>query len=122
MIVTGLKIKKWKNFTKGDIRLNRRLFHIGPNASGKSNFLHIFRLLRDVSLSSGGGLKKAVEDRRGVSAIRCMEAREKPAISTEVQLTEDNPERVWLYRLSFHQRRKQIQVEEEQVELDGRVL
>jgi predicted ATPase len=122
MFVQRLKIENWKNFRKGEIHLSRRLFLIGPNASGKSNFLDIFRFLRDISLSSGGGLKKAVEDRRGVSAIRCLAAREKPEILIEVELKEDNPEQIWIYRLSFNHRRKNLEVKEEHVELNGKVL
>lgn len=120
MLVTRLKIENWKNFKKGEIRLTRRLFLIGPNASGKSNFLDIFRFLRDISLASGGGLKKAVEDRRGVSAIRCLSARENPKISIEVELKDY--ETVWIYRLSFKEFRKSVHVEEEYVERDGEVL
>lgn len=122
MYVQRLKIENWKNFKKGEVKLSRRLFLIGPNASGKSNFLDIFRFLRDISLSSGGGLKKAVEDRRGVSAIRCLAAREKPEISIEVELREESPEQVWIYRLSFNQRRKNLEVKEEFVSLNGKIL
>jgi AAA domain, putative AbiEii toxin, Type IV TA system len=56
MFVRRLSIENWKNFPKGEVNLSRRLFLIGPNASGKSNFLDIFRFLRDLSLSKGGGL------------------------------------------------------------------
>lgn len=122
MFVQRLKIENWKNFKKGEVNLSKRLFLIGPNASGKSNFLDIFRFLRDISLSSGGGLKKAVEDRRGVSAIRCLAAREKPEISIEVELKEDNPEQVWIYHLSFNQYRKNLEVKKEYVEFNGEVL
>lgn len=122
MYVQKLKIENWKNFRQGEVNLSRRLFLIGPNASGKSNFLDIFRFLRDISLSSGGGLKKAVEDRRGVSAIRCLAAREKSEIVIEVELKEDNPEQIWVYRLSFNQHRKNLEVKEEYVELNGKVL
>lgn len=122
MYVQRLKIENWKNFREGEVFLSRRLFLIGPNASGKSNFLDIFRFLRDISLSSGGGLKKAVEDRRGVSAIRCLAAREKPEIVIEVELKEDNPEQIWVYRLSFNQHRNTLEVKDEYVELNGKVL
>ena len=47
-----------------DTPLSRRVFIIGPNASGKSNFLDAFRFLRDVAKSEGGGLQKGVVFRR----------------------------------------------------------
>jgi predicted ATPase len=45
--------------------LSRRVFLVGPNASGKSNLLDVFRFLHDV-VSVGGGLEEAVRKRQGV--------------------------------------------------------
>ncbi len=33
----------WKNFSSVDVELQQRVFLVGPNASGKSNFLDAFR-------------------------------------------------------------------------------
>ncbi|MGI8638982.1 MAG: AAA family ATPase [Pyrinomonadaceae bacterium] len=122
MFVQRLKIENWKNFRKGDVNLSRRLFLIGPNASGKSNFLDIFRFLREISLDTGGGFKQAVETRNGVSAIRCLFARKKPDISIEVELKDDD-DSVWVYQLSFgqNQNRNPI-IKSERVEHNGKVL
>jgi len=38
MRITHIRLENWKNFRFVDIPLQRRLFIIGPNASGKSNF------------------------------------------------------------------------------------
>jgi len=123
MYVRRLRIENWKNFPKGDVKLSRRLFLIGPNASGKSNFLDIFRFLRDLSLSKGGGLRQAIESRGGVSAIRCLAARKNPDILIEVELEDDPGKDVWLYRLSFSQDKQRTPlIKEERVEHNGRVL
>ena len=124
MYVQRLKIENWKNFRHGEVGLSRRLFLIGPNASGKSNFLDIFRFLRDLCISRGGGLRQAVEVRRGVSAIRCLAARRYPDILIEVELREESPkDDVWLYRLKFNQDNLQRpQIKEERVEHNGIVL
>jgi predicted ATPase len=124
MYVQRLRIENWKNFRHGDVPLSRRLFLIGPNASGKSNFLDIFRFLRDLCLSRGGGLRQAVEVRRGVSAIRCLAARRYPDILIEVELREEAPkEDVWLYRLKFNQDNLQRpQIKEERVEHNSEIL
>lgn len=124
MYVQRLRIENWKNFRHADVRLSRRLFLIGPNASGKSNFLDIFRFLRDLCLPRGGGLRQAVEVRRGVSAIRCLAARRYPDILIEVELREELPrDDVWLYRLKFNQDNLQRpQIKEERVEHNGKVL
>lgn len=63
MIVSHLRIKNWRNFREVDVPLRERTYLLGANASGKSNLLDVFRFLRDVSKSYGGGLQKAVLDR-----------------------------------------------------------
>jgi len=125
MFVQKLKIENWKNFQRGETQLGHRLFLVGPNASGKSNFLDIFRFLRDLSIP-GGGLQKAVDSRGGASAIRCLAARRYSNILLDVELKEDNNEEaggVWRYRLSFKQDKLRIpQITEERVEHNGNIL
>ena len=41
-----LNLQSWRNFTEVEVDLQRRVFLVGPNASGKSNFLDVFRFLR----------------------------------------------------------------------------
>ena len=103
MIVSHLVLKNWRNFKRVDVELGERVFIAGPNASGKSNFLDAFRFLRDVA-KTGGGLQTAVDNRGGVSKIRCLVAREKPFITLSVSLAEnpgENP--IWRYELEFKQ-------------------
>ncbi len=125
MYVQHLRIENWKNFQKGEARLGHRLFLVGPNASGKSNFLDIFRFLRDLTIS-GGGLRKAVEARGGVSAIRCLAARRYSHILLDVELNEDNggtEKGGWRYLLSFNQdKQRRTLIEEERVEHNGEIL
>lgn len=123
MFVRKLSIENWKNFPKGEVRMARRLFLIGPNASGKSNFLDIFRFLRDLCLSKGGGLRQAVEERSGVSAIRCLAARKYSDILIEVEIQEEgSSDGVWMYRLKFNQDNlRRPVVQEERVEYNGKV-
>ncbi|MEB3242124.1 MAG: AAA family ATPase [Cyanobacteriota bacterium] len=60
MRITHLRLEYWKNFRFVDIPIQRRLFIIGPNASGKSNFLDMIRFLRDVC-DPEGGFQRAVK-------------------------------------------------------------
>ncbi len=70
-------LRNWKNFAQTDVAIQNRAFLVGPNASGKSNFLDVFRFLRDLA-SPGGGFQEAIRRRGGVSAIRCLAARRYP--------------------------------------------
>ena len=63
MVITNLKLKNWRNFRNAEINLSQISYIVGPNASGKSNLLDVFRFLRDICKSEGGGLQKAVKDR-----------------------------------------------------------
>ena len=107
---THLYSENWRNFTKADVALQQRIFLIGPNASGKSNLLDIFRFLQDV-VSVGGGFQEAVGKRGGVSPLRCLAARKRPEISVWVRIGEHQRETVWEYELRFtqdHRRRAVI--------------
>ena len=103
MFISHIALSNWRNFKHVDVPLKERLFIIGPNACGKSNFLDAFRFLRDVA-RSGGGLQEAVRIRGGVSRIRCLSARAKPDIGIEVVLSnEDTGRQCWKYQLVFSQ-------------------
>ena len=69
MLITKLTLKNWRNFKKVDVSLRERVYVIGPNASGKSNLLDVFRFLRDVAKPEGGGLQKAVKDRGDIDRL-----------------------------------------------------
>ncbi|HEX8409161.1 MAG TPA: AAA family ATPase [Thermoanaerobaculia bacterium] len=103
MLVTHLAAKNWRNFRRIDVDLGERQFIVGPNASGKSNFLDIFRFLRDIAKSEGGGLQKAVKDRGGVSKLRSLAARKDPEIAIEIALGEIGGAPEWRYALGIKQ-------------------
>ena len=95
-------LQNWKNFARVDVSLQRRVFLVGPNASGKSNFLDVFRFLRDIA-SSGGGFQEAVRRRGGVSAIRCLTARRYSDIGIRVLVDSGDSGKRWEYELTFNQ-------------------
>lgn len=104
MIVSYIKLKNWRNFQSVEAPLGRRMFLVGPNASGKSNFLDALRFLRDIAKSEGGGLQKAVSERGGLSKIRCLSARKESQVEIEVHLSksrEDEP--LWKYGIGIKQ-------------------
>jgi predicted ATPase len=103
---THLVLENWRNFGHADVWLQRRVFLVGPNASGKSNLLDVFRFLRDI-VSEGGGFQWAVRQRGGVSRLRCLAARARPDIAVSVALGDDVAPRAWEYELRFTQDNRQ---------------
>jgi predicted ATPase len=101
MKVTNIAIRNWRNFGEADVHLQDRTFIVGANASGKSNFLDIFRFLRDIASSSGGGLQKAIMDRGGMKKVRSLAARRNPNILLDVTMTDGAAE--WRYLLEITQ-------------------
>jgi len=104
MIVSNIKLKNWRNFRSVEVALGRRMFLVGPNASGKSNFLDALRFLRDIAKSEGGGLQRAVSERGGISKIRCLAARKEPQVEIEIHLSESQgQEPLWKYGIGIKQ-------------------
>jgi predicted ATPase len=125
MIISHVRLKNWRNFRDVDVKLGDRVFIVGPNASGKSNFLDVFRFLRDIAKSSGG-LQKAIEDRDGLSKIRCLTAKKNPAVEIEIHLADISGQKdQWKYKLSMIQQprgdRRSL-IEHEQVYKNGKLI
>lgn len=98
-----LRLENWRNFEKAEVELQPRVFLVGPNASGKSNLLDVFRFLRDI-VSVGGGFQGAVRNPRGgVSKIRSLSARRYPNVSIEVAIGSEEEPDLWEYKLAFTQ-------------------
>ena len=103
MIISHIVLKNWRNFRSVDVDISDRVFLVGPNACGKSNFLDSLRFLRDLA-KAGGGLQKAVSDRGGVSKIRCLSARQNPRIEIAISLSDSvNQKPTWKYEIGITQ-------------------
>lgn len=105
MFITRLKLHNWRNFRDIDIELQRRVFIVGANATGKSNLLDALRFLRDVAKDDGGGLRTAVRRRQSFRHVRSLMARGTDnylAITVEVA-TAPGEAAEWLYELAIRQ-------------------
>jgi len=69
MNIKKIKITNFKSFKDLEIELGRFNVLIGANASGKSNFIHIFEFLRDIATS---GLNNAISMQGGIEYLRNM--------------------------------------------------
>jgi predicted ATPase len=67
MAIKRIKISNFKNFKSLDISISDFNVLIGANASGKSNFIQLFRFLRDIN---NHGLDNAVSMQGGVEYLR----------------------------------------------------
>ena len=127
MLITRLKLKNWRNFREVDVPLGPRAYLIGANASGKSNLLDLFRFLRTLAQTEGGGLQKALKERGGLTKLRSLHARKDPEVRIEVELSDSMAAEVptWRYVLAFKSEGKgqqRVLISEERVEHRGQEL
>jgi predicted ATPase len=99
--IKELRLTNWRNFKQVRMRLQKRVFLVGPNASGKSNVLDALRFLHDV-VSVGGGFQEAVMKRGGVSSIRSLSARKNSNVMLGITVGDDEND-FWDYELCFNQ-------------------
>ncbi|WLP92136.1 ATP-binding protein [Gordonia sp. NB41Y] len=125
MRVSHIRASNWRNFKQLDVAIGDRLFVVGPNASGKSNFLDLFRFLGDVAAGSGGGLTSAVEKRGGLSKVRSLFARNHQGGRLVVDVELQDGDVTWRYLLKVRGEkggRNRPVVDEEIVERNGLVI
>ena len=117
-----LYLENWRNFARVDVELAPRVFLVGPNASGKSNLLDVFRFLHDI-VKIGGGFQEAVRRRRGISNIRCLAARRYSDVTVRASLGKEPGGAVWEYELRFAQDKlRRPTIKKEKVTSRGEVL
>jgi len=100
MKITKIALKNWKNFSDIAVNVDSRLFIVGANASGKSNFLDALRFMRDI-VKHGGGLQYALSQRGGLKKIRCLSARANPGVGIKLEFSEEKEK--WVYDLNIVQ-------------------
>src|ERR1043165_4603006 len=98
---SSVHLENWRNFVRADLSLQKRVFLVGPNASGKSNLLDVFRFLNDL-VSVGGGFQEAVNRRGGISSLRALAGGSPSEIVIHVEISSDETV-LWRYELSFAQ-------------------
>ncbi|MDD1444415.1 AAA family ATPase, partial [Dolichospermum sp. ST_sed3] len=122
-----IHLQNWRNFIDADIiDIGDRLFITGPNACGKSNLLDAFRFLRDIA-KTGGGFQQALQDRGGLSKVRCLAARRYPDVRIEVELSTgaNGDLSNWRYALSFRQQnsgKRRMLLSEEKVWRNNKII
>jgi predicted ATPase len=98
---TNLTLENWRNFTRVETALDRRVIVTGPNASGKSNLLDAVRFLGEVA--AGGGFEAAVARRGGMARLRCLAVAASSEVALAVRVADAGDGPAWEYELRFAQ-------------------
>jgi predicted ATPase len=99
---THLYLENWRNFTRVEADLGRRMIVAGPNACGKTNLLDGFRFLHDL-VAARCGFQEAVRRRGGVPRLRCLAARQHSDVIIAVRAGNGEQAPDWEYELRFGQ-------------------
>src|SRR5437763_14906006 len=110
---TQIELVNWRNFAQSRVNLQRRVFIVGPNESGKSNLLDAFRFLHDL-VSVGGGFQEAVTRRGGVGRLRSLVGSPHADVAIRVRLGDGEGAASWGYGLCFNEHRRQHPVVKEE--------
>jgi predicted ATPase len=97
MAIKKIKITNFKSFQESEITLSKLNVLIGANASGKSNFIQIFKFLRDVA---NYGLDNAISLQGGVEYLRNISIGSSSNFSLEVVLDQKQVHLPFLSRLT----------------------
>lgn len=124
---TRVRLENWRNFREAEVRLGKRAFLVGPNASGKSNFLDALRFLRDIARPEGGLASALAQPGRGsFKNVRCLFARRPSTLTIDVDIGNDDHAAEWSYTLVLQQhgavRGTPVTVEQETVKHRGEVV
>jgi len=115
--IQHLQLENWRNFRTVDVELGARTFVVGPNASGKTNFLDALRFLGEIARPEGS-LARAVSSRGGLAHLRSLHARQASHVRIRVEIIIG--EHTWTYDLSLTGTKAQpVRVEGERVLKDG---
>jgi len=81
MAITKIKAKNFKSFRDLDIKLGKFNVIVGANASGKSNFVHLFEFLRDIE---GYDLENAISMQGEIEFLRNLTLGSSPDLYIEI--------------------------------------
>lgn len=98
MAITRINISNFKSFDELELELRPLSVVVGANAAGKSNFLEIFRFLRDIA---GQGLENAVSLQGGMEYLANLRIGERRPVALDVMIGFDGFEDCWSAQLAL---------------------
>jgi len=81
MAINRIRLSNFKSFKDLDVELGKFNVFVGANASGKSNFIQIFKFLRDIT---NHGLDNAISMQGGIEYLRNINLGQSEDLSLEV--------------------------------------
>jgi len=81
MAINRIRVSNFKSFKNLDVELGKFNVFVGANASGKSNFIQIFRFIRDMT---NHGLDNAISMQGGIEYLRNINIGPSEELSLEV--------------------------------------
>lgn len=94
-MIRTLKVSNFKSFNRMEVELKNFNVLIGANASGKSNFIQIFKFLEDIVRH---GLANAISIQGGIEYLRNIDIASKEDLSIEIGFEPELPWRIFRRR------------------------
>jgi len=132
MAIKKIKISNFKSFKDLEVELGKFNVLIGPNASGKSNFIEVFKFLRDIV---NHGLENAISIQGGIEFLRNINIGSSENLSLEVVLDREfwyglrtkekgmigikTYETIYKLELKFKKRGQRVEIFEDKIILKG---
>ncbi|MBS1248545.1 MAG: DNA replication and repair protein RecF [Chloroflexi bacterium] len=88
MFIKSIEVHNFRSFRKLNIELGNLSVLIGPNASGKSNFVEILRFLKNISAH---GLANAVSMQGGMEFLKNINAKESDEVFFKITYYQGGP-------------------------------
>ena len=126
-IMKSIKVVNFKSFEEIDVKLRKFNVLIGANASGKSNFISVFRFIRDIAQS---GLENAISLQGGIEYLRNMKVGASRNMTIKIVsdakfgrvvrrngklLGIENEETIYEFSLKCYKRRSSYRVEQDRL-------
>lgn len=83
-MITRIEVSNFKSFKHIDIKLGKFNVIIGPNASGKSNFVQVFKFIRDIIQF---GLDNAIQMQGGIKYLQNLKIKDSEPLSFKIYLS-----------------------------------
>jgi predicted ATPase len=137
MSIKKIKIENFKSFDNLEINLNNFNVLIGANASGKSNFIHIFEFLRDIVKHD---LKNAISMQGDIEYLRNVNIGHSKNLSMEITGNYENgrgiigkkfeggfyvikmSEMIYRFSIEFYKAKSGFRISEDKLSLKFKVL